>query len=120
MAPKLRPRGFRFNLRILFAAITIVGVWLGWQVHVVRERREIRSDIMKRGGLVGEATSEAGVTKPIVPIWRRLFGDEPVTSINLDPHAFTEEDRQKIIGLFPEATITGHRIYDGVQTPAER
>ena len=34
-------RWFRFSLRTLFVLIAIFGCWLGWQAHIVRERREL-------------------------------------------------------------------------------
>ena len=34
-------RWFRFTLRTLFVLLTFFGVWLGWNLHQVREREAI-------------------------------------------------------------------------------
>ena len=39
-APPKR-RWFRFSLRTMFVAVTVFGVWLGWQLKIVREREAI-------------------------------------------------------------------------------
>jgi hypothetical protein len=38
MAVQLKRRWFRFSLRAMLAVFTVVSLWLGWNVHVVRER----------------------------------------------------------------------------------
>ena len=39
---RLQRRWFQFNLRTLFLLTTLFGMWLGWELHVVRERAEMR------------------------------------------------------------------------------
>ena len=34
-------RHFRFSLRTLLILVTLLCVWMGWQIHVVRERKAI-------------------------------------------------------------------------------
>jgi hypothetical protein len=39
-----RRRWFSFSLRTLFALVTLVAVWLGWNLKWIRQRREFVSD----------------------------------------------------------------------------
>ena len=45
-APPKR-RWFRFSLRTMFVVVTIFGVWLGWQLKIVRERKAILREILQ-------------------------------------------------------------------------
>ena len=47
-APPKR-RWFKFDLRTMFVVVTIFGVWLGWQLRVVRERKAILAEIERSG-----------------------------------------------------------------------
>ena len=44
-APKRR--WFRFSLRTLFVVVTVCCVWLGWQLHIVRERQAMLREFEK-------------------------------------------------------------------------
>lgn len=41
MPPVPRRRWFRWSLRTLFVAWTLFGLWLSWQLHIVRERNRM-------------------------------------------------------------------------------
>jgi len=41
----LNRRRFRFSLRTLFIVMTVVCVWLGWNLNIVRERKLARAAI---------------------------------------------------------------------------
>jgi hypothetical protein len=41
-APKRR--WFAYSLRTLFVVVTVFGCWLGWNINIVRQRREARDD----------------------------------------------------------------------------
>ena len=43
--PRRRWFRFAFSLRTLFAAVTFCGVWLGWNLHVVRERQAVIQEV---------------------------------------------------------------------------
>src|SRR5262245_58654935 len=38
-------RWFRFSLRTLFIVVTAICLWLGWQVHLVRERNDLQKHL---------------------------------------------------------------------------
>lgn len=79
----------------------------------VRDRRAMRVDIMRRGGLIGSSTNAGGPFSDPRAAWRELLGDEPVASINLHPESFTEKDYEEIRRMFPEAELTQRNIFDG-------
>ncbi len=39
MTHAAKRRWFRFSLRTLFVVVTVFGVWLGWEIKYVRDRR---------------------------------------------------------------------------------
>jgi hypothetical protein len=41
-------RWFRFSLRTMFLVCTVVAVWLGWNVHLVRQRRAFIENLPER------------------------------------------------------------------------
>ena len=52
-------RWLRFSVRTLLAAVTIVCLWLGWQVSIVQERKMARREIEATGGaFVHQISSE--------------------------------------------------------------
>jgi hypothetical protein len=77
-----RPRLFRFSLRLLFIAITILGIWLAVQVHRASQEKEARDAISPLARMLqydfefddGEYVSNAD---PPGPDWlREWIGDE--------------------------------------------
>jgi hypothetical protein len=116
-APKRR--WFRFSLRTLFVVVTVIACWLGWNVHVVRQRQavwreivaedEARNKVLQRiprwGGFTGwrtETVQKGSLTPAQIPIVRRLLGDQPRTDIMRS----READARRTMQFFPEATIT--------------
>jgi hypothetical protein len=95
------PRRFQFGLRSLFVLITLCGVLLGWQLHLVESRKELLKWIEDAQGSYGIDD----FAKPVQVSWlRRLFGDHEITSIELlDSTDTTQLDR--IISAFPEAQV---------------
>jgi len=45
-------RWFRFSLRTLFVVVTVLGIWLGWNAEIVRERTAMRNTIRRSGGYI--------------------------------------------------------------------
>ncbi len=89
-----RPR-FRFGLRtMLFAVLTLVGCWLGWQASIVRERRLVLSRIAHCGGYPN------GPTVGLPWAWRQLGA---TSVINLDTgRVTTKAELDRLHRLFPE------------------
>jgi hypothetical protein len=123
-APAKSRRWFRFSLRTLFVVVTVVGVWLGWNMNIVRHRRElvewsrqqqaiaVPRELMAEklaalrmvGAFEGNFTQFDGV--PEVSLVRRLLGDEAIALFEFHfefhgpPPADTKAALEK---WFPEA-----------------
>jgi hypothetical protein len=99
----------RFSLRTMFVVVAVFGVWLGWQVNTVHERRAVLDRIGRekegsayncRAGMFGRWDV------PTVPFWREWLGDAPVENIILwDHEPFTPSEIEVIRKLFPEAHV---------------
>jgi hypothetical protein len=83
-------RWFQFGLRTMFAVITVFGVWLGWQLKIVRDRHAVFEWIEINGGAYWTPASqqlreEPGLTpmSKTVPIWRSWLGDEPIEGVHM-------------------------------------
>jgi hypothetical protein len=100
-------RRFRFGLRAMFVAVTLLAIWLGWNVHQVRNREKMRLYIVSQGGVIGNGT-------PVRP-WKTLpwtwsiLGAEPVATIDLTAVEFSDDDVRHIEPWFPEADISTSR-----------
>lgn len=99
-------RWFKFSLRSLFLFVTVFGIWLGWQPHIVRERHNWIRIIRERGGncTVYEDRYAPAITPMEMPWCRRLLGDRPMVYIMLYPDC-PAEDRARVEAAFPEASI---------------
>jgi hypothetical protein len=119
---KNRRRWFQYRLRTLFLVMTALCVWLGWESHVVRQRKAALEEIKERNGIVLSladmrelsAGSGKGNTMAAALSWmtrhsrisfvRDWLGDEPIVSIALASKT-SDNDVQRIATLFPEAHI---------------
>jgi hypothetical protein len=112
-APKRR--WLRFSIRTMFVAFTVVAMWLGWNVHAVRQRQaklaELQADIFR---VVVSTRAEHDALYPNisnepmlqVSIVRRLLGDEPVYWINFLPlWGVSDAEFDATADLFPEARV---------------
>jgi hypothetical protein len=105
-------RWLRFSTRTLLVAVTILCVWLGWQVHIVRERKRLREWAIEHGGYVNVeyvATPFTAVVRPrriSVPWYRKLLGDQAIATISFSRSWENEEQAKEIDVYFPEADIT--------------
>jgi hypothetical protein len=103
-------RLFRFSLRTMFVVVTVVAVWLGWELKFVRERQawvQANKALIRPGepvpvGSVVGMYIDSGATQSYFPIWRRWLGDAPVPTI-VFPEPWTNHDSVK--RLFPEAEL---------------
>jgi hypothetical protein len=99
-------RWFQFSLARLLVAVTIVALiaaWLGWQVTLVGQRRELSKQIWDGGGSVYTAADLAQSGQ--LPGIRPWLGDEPVGTIYLPPPRFSNEDFARVRAAFPEAHL---------------
>jgi hypothetical protein len=109
-------RPFRFSLRTLFLVVLLICVLLGWQLHIVRERRAMRKWVEDNGGMVDtsqetrelwrslEEGSKFDVLDTGIPFLRKLLGDEAISAIG-PPCSVTVEEELKLKKLFPEAAV---------------
>jgi hypothetical protein len=89
---------------MLFLLLTASCLWLGWNVHPVRERETMRQYVLLQGG-----TIETGPpVKPwkTMPVMWSILGVEPVSAMFLPRDTFPEEDRVRIDRYFSEAEIS--------------
>jgi hypothetical protein len=87
---------------MLFLAITAFGIWLGWQLHIVKQRSWWIHSIRERGGAVALLDERFAIAGH-VPWYRHLLGDRPVWMI-LYPHC-PPADKEQIEAIFPESVI---------------
>jgi len=100
-------RFWQFTLPVIFLALAMLGAWIAWSVHQVRERDAMLVEIELAAGSVvypGE-NMRLPSTQEGPPILWRLCGAKPVSWLLLPQEAFTEADRSRIRKLFPEARV---------------
>lgn len=118
-----KPSGFRplhsFSLRTLFVVVTALGVWLGWNVNVARQRRDALQLFREHGGLIFwkgdvegpieangrtlESTNVPLSREPVSRLVRYVVGDRPVLMIQIA----NETDQELARRLFPESEVVG-------------
>jgi hypothetical protein len=127
MTANSKRRSFRFSLRALFFAVTVVGCWLGYQLNWIRQRHEFRAQQLSRfqsmtQDLAGELSPGQSTRAPRL-LW--LFGEDGVEFVDVftatpfgSPLALTAEDIQdnrRAQQLFPEASIAMHHLSGGTE-----
>ena len=93
-------RRFQFRLRTVFVVVTLLAVWMGWQAHIVRHRKEMLDWMIARQWAVVELGPDQS---PSLPWHRRLMGDREL-SIVIPDHG-THENQQEVQAAFPKARI---------------
>ena len=102
MDERPKRRWFRFTLRTMFVVVTVLGVWLGWNLHELRQRKLTRQYIVSHGGYVFDGVSDRPWNS--LPYSWAILGEKPVETVGL-PLQFEPEDRRHIERLFPDAHI---------------
>jgi hypothetical protein len=105
----------RFSLRMMFVAFTVVAVWLGWNVHVVQQRKaklaELQADNFRVVVLTRaehEALYNTNAPMPQISYLRQLLGDEPVYWIKfVSLWGVSDAEFNATADLFPEARVMG-------------
>src|SRR5687768_4729286 len=108
---RLSGQRFQFGLRTLLIVVAIVSLWLGWQVHWIRQRHALLaiSDIYP--GRVDHAYNYSyfGLDPPAnppvhpAPGMLGLFGEEGVEVIHV--HVRLRDEFEQARRLFPEADV---------------
>lgn len=90
-------RYFQFSLRALFALVTLLCIWLGYQLNWIRARHQVLEEL-KQSHIVFNAHKPAP--------WSIRLIERGVPSIAVDPDVARDAQRvDKLKRLFPEATI---------------
>lgn len=100
MSETPKRRWLRFSFRTLFVLVTVVGLWLGWNLHQVRQR----DAFSKRIGLQ-EGIFSLHVLERRMPITWSLLGAKREYRFNLRRDEFGDAEIERIRVLFPEAEI---------------
>jgi hypothetical protein len=130
MEQKPKRRLLRFSLSTLLLGVTLLCIFLAWQVSVVRQRRALLSQAMNRGGsysalmaprtaaeLLGMSSrgpawqltkdgspSSRRFHASTIPWFRKLLGDQPIAFIRLSRNS-TDDEVAQLDRHFPEATL---------------
>jgi hypothetical protein len=119
MTPAPKRRWFAFSLRTFFVAVTGIGRWLGWNVHVVYQRKAGLNEALAEWRAAMSIISKIPITNialawdcetvqaapqhpPQIPLVRRLLGDVPAN------RPFIRKTRAAALRtaqLFPEAEV---------------
>ena len=97
-------RWFRWSLRTLFVAITVLCVTLGWNMHQYRQLQQ-RVKTLEVIGLRGAQQPGGTGSGQRMPLLWRMLGTRPVEVIELPLNEFSESERQRIQALFPETSV---------------
>jgi hypothetical protein len=95
-------RWFQFSLGTLFVLMTVLAIWLAWELMFIRERQAW----LRRYPLLVDSEMLRSIPPRTsrIPWWRTLLSDEPVPLIaELD--IWDDNDRKYVAELFPEAEI---------------
>ena len=93
---------------VVLLVIAIGGAWLAYGVHWVQSREQALHHLKEEGADI-YLPGEGGMpTKPWreLPLTLRLVRAEPVAAIILNKNKHSQEDRDQIHSLFPEASFT--------------
>jgi len=111
-----RPAWLRYSLRTAFIAVTLLAVWLAWNVNVVLQRKAMRRWIDSIGGravISGQSAYSSGESyhpwlwreadepRWRLNFWRKLMGDQPIHAVILPP-GIERRDVHRVQRLFPE------------------
>src|SRR5262245_5118943 len=107
---RFRPR---YSLRMLFVAITLFALWLGWEVRRVQLRKGWVAHIQAAGGNVlwSDVVLEKLPAKdsgfaPEISWYRRLLGDRAVCVLNVAVPNDSDPELGAARSVFPEAIVT--------------
>ena len=126
MNEKPKRRWFRFSLRTLFVVVTIFGVWLGWQLKIVRERKALLAEMGGEQPTLEEMEADPSGQDRLsatrfqyarVPLYRRLLGDKSYPDLAFAVQAATSSPLlERIERAFPESMLDVY-ISDGSDMP---
>ena len=96
---------FRFLLRTLFVVLTVVCVWLGYQLNWIHKRQKARFSFLTSGPIPAAGDLALASEAPHAPFPLRLFREQGVGFMVLKSDA----RREHIRDLFPESQVSIER-----------
>jgi hypothetical protein len=107
MTDSRQGRWFRFSLRRLLIAISILAIWMGWNAYKLDLRRQSEAYLATQGIGGRSAFTYGRPEKPwkSLPFGLRVLGAKPVRTIDLQQLLISPDERDYIQSLFPEADI---------------
>jgi hypothetical protein len=117
-APKRR--WFQFSLRTQFVLLTVFAVWLGWNLHIVRQREHVLGSLKPDHRIIAEgeygnlaivedkrSVAKRGLLSPSgsLPISWRLLGARPIAMTIYVQFGVLNQKAQRIRALFPESQV---------------
>ena len=121
MTEKPRRRWFRFSLRTLLVAMTVLCCWLAWESSVVRSRRAELNQLRANGAFEVTTADQWAERMPPgytgrppanVSLVRRWLGDQAIQEIGYYSHYLpaSKEELARLSRVFPEATMQERQI----------
>ena len=104
MDDKPKRRWFRFSLRTMFVACTVVAVWLGLVSHKVRERRLAAQNTRLYSAEENGEDDRRSYHHPSIPWYRKLMGDRVYRWVQVNDSA-SDDELANAERLFPEAVV---------------
>jgi hypothetical protein len=107
---RFQHKWLRFSLRSALIAVTLACAWLGWQSHLVHERKALRQWLAWRDVPLNQVLFLPNPGMQMAPhlaaiSWiRRAMGDEGVADIEL-PIDVPTDDARRVASSFPEAAV---------------
>jgi hypothetical protein len=99
-------RFFQFSITSMLLVTTLVAIWLAWELAFIRERQAWIRD----NAALLESDPSAQRVVAHIPWWRMLLGDEAVATLE-ESDEWSEDERDYVVRLFPEATLQKTIIY---------
>jgi hypothetical protein len=109
-------------LGTMFILVTVVAVWLGWELTFIRERQVFIKTLRDGGGQCLIASDpeflKTGLATPTIPFWRRWLGDEAVALV-VPRDLMTEADEGKTRKFFKRARRLFPESHDLLRGPLD-
>ncbi len=120
MTPAPNRQWIRFSLRTLFVVVTVFAVWLGWNLHIVRQREHVLDSLEPDHRIFAEGeyanlaivedkphVAKRGLLSPSgsLPVSWRLLGARPIAMTIYAQVGVLNHKAQPIRALFPESQV---------------
>jgi hypothetical protein len=93
-------RWFQFETRTIFLAVTVLAVWLGWEMNWIKQRHAVleNNDVI---------VSSVGIPwEGVAPSPLGWFGESGIGTGIIFPSETTDDEVNRVRRLFPETSVT--------------